>query len=68
MGKSVYGGLEYCKLAAPWILRRIAETKPFITAAHILFQISTDTAHTGKPGFPGIVFSHKDTYCLALIV
>ena len=54
-------------MAAPRLIRRVAEAKPLITAADVLFQVTCDSADAGKPARTGIIPANKNANRLVVI-
>ena len=70
MGKRINRRFKYGKVADARLrlIWRVAEGKPFITAADVLFQIAAYASHTGKSFFAGIISADKHTNRLPLVL
>ena len=67
MGEGVNRSLKNRQVAAPRLIRRVAEAKPLITAADVLFQVTCDSADAGKPARTGIIPANKNANRLVVI-
>ena len=67
MGEDVNRGLKNRQMAAPRLVRRVAEAKPLIAAADVLFQVTCNSADAGKPVRTGIIPANKNANRLVVI-